>query len=78
MGGIVTKVQPTTSTGVDSERRITRGTLLGLKLFDIFVKAGFVSDVRAGHLQDAFTTKRMLHWLIAHRTFAANKRPLPP
>lgn len=73
---IHTKVQTTSSTRVYAEGRVAGWTFLRLELFDVFVKAGFVGDVGAGHLQDAFAPQGVLHWLLTYCTFAPHERPL--
>ena len=43
----VLKVYPSTSAGVNSERRIATGTALSLKFLDVFVETSLVRGVAA-------------------------------
>ena len=73
----LTNVQHIASSArVQAQWRIARRAVLRLELLDILVEAGLVGHMAARELQDPLATKSMFQWLFAHRTLAADKRPL--
>ena len=66
------------SEGVQAQRRLARRAVLRIGVPDVFIEAGFMSDMTTRELQHPLSSQGMLEQFLTRGAFSAHKGPFAP